>query len=96
MIPTRPSISTISRWCSTGVRGLKLESIRIGGKRRTTKQAVERLLIACAERDFAGMDGDISRLREYVKQLDGAHDATGDGCRHGGSLELPALGGSQH
>src|SRR5690349_20971611 len=39
-IRTRPSISTISRWCSIGVRGLKLESITIGGARRTTKQAV--------------------------------------------------------
>jgi hypothetical protein len=57
MIATHPSASTISRWCSIGCRGIKLESILIGGRRKTSRPAIERFLVACRERDWAGMHG---------------------------------------
>ena len=69
MIPTHPSPSTISRWCSPGCRGVKLESTYIGGRRKTTRQAIDRFLTACGERNFAGMDGDIFLLRERVMDI---------------------------
>jgi hypothetical protein len=55
LIATRPSVSTISRWCSTGCHGIHLESTYIGARRKTTKQAIERFLTACRERGWAGM-----------------------------------------
>jgi hypothetical protein len=68
MIPTHPGISTISRWCR-GVRGNRLESILIGGRRKTSRQAVERFLVKCSERGFVGFGGDIDVLREHVDRI---------------------------
>lgn len=57
LIPTEPhpSASTISRWCSQGCRKTKLESFYIGGRRKTTRQAVGRFLAACRAQGWAGM-----------------------------------------
>jgi hypothetical protein len=57
LVPTRPSISTISRWCTTRARGVKLESTIVGGRRKTTREAVFCFLNACRERQFAGLAG---------------------------------------
>jgi hypothetical protein len=41
-LPGRPHISSIYRWASRGVRGAKLESVLVGGRRYTSVEAVER------------------------------------------------------
>ena len=66
LVPTRPpvSVSTISRWCTTGCRGIKLESVFVGGRRKTTRQALERFLMACRERGWAGMHGNTADALE--------------------------------
>ena len=43
-IPGRPALSTIWRWLQVGVRGRKLESGMIGGRRWTSRQAIQRFL----------------------------------------------------
>lgn len=35
-------ISTLYRWINTGVRGVRLESVVLGGGRYTSREAVER------------------------------------------------------
>ena len=35
-------LRTLWRWCAKGLRGLRLESVFIGGARHTTKEAIER------------------------------------------------------
>lgn len=45
-VPTRPYPSTGWKWVSTGVRGVKLEVVKIGGKTCTSREAVERFLSA--------------------------------------------------
>lgn len=45
----RPDPATLHRWCRDGVRGadgsrVRLESVRVGGKRMTTSIAVERFI----------------------------------------------------
>ena len=42
--PKRPSTSSLWRWSTRGVRGVRLESFCIGGKRYTTEKAVGRFL----------------------------------------------------
>ncbi len=43
--PSRPpSVATLWRWLSRGVRGAKLESVLIGGIRYTSHEAVTRFL----------------------------------------------------
>lgn len=43
-IPTRPALSTTWRYVLKGVRGRKLESGMIGGRRYTTRQAIARFV----------------------------------------------------
>ncbi|TWU08386.1 DUF1580 domain-containing protein [Stieleria varia] len=46
MIPgRRPHVSTIWRWHRNGVRGVRLEAVRVGRSVITSKQAVTRFLI---------------------------------------------------
>ena len=40
----RPNISTIWRWITVGTRGVKLESVLIGGQRYTTDAAIQRFI----------------------------------------------------
>ncbi len=43
-IPGRPALSTTWRWILKGIRGRRLESGMIGGRRFTTKEAIARFL----------------------------------------------------
>jgi hypothetical protein len=45
-IPGRPNTSTVWRWQQRGVRGIKLESVLVGGKRMTSREAVDRFIAA--------------------------------------------------
>ncbi len=45
-IPTRPHIATCWRWIQRGVRGVKLETVLIGGKRFTSVEAITRFIEA--------------------------------------------------
>lgn len=40
--PGRPHIATVWRWINRGVRGVKLETVMIGGRRFTSREALER------------------------------------------------------
>ncbi len=43
-IPGRPHIATIWRWIAKGVRGIKLEVVRVGGRTMVTPEAIETFL----------------------------------------------------
>lgn len=45
-VPGGPSASTIWRWHLRGIRGHRLEATLIGGRRYTSRQAIERFLRA--------------------------------------------------
>lgn len=53
-IPGRPHIATVHRWRLSGARGVKLDSILVGGKRFTSIEAIERFI----ERTTAAADGE--------------------------------------
>src|SRR5436309_595292 len=42
LVPGHPHVSTLWRWVNRGIRGRKLETICVGGVRRTSKQALVR------------------------------------------------------
>jgi len=70
VLPSRPSINTIYRWFWKGVRGIKLESIRVGGRIFTTKEACERFIHASSKRPtekerFAERDA-IHQAQQYL------------------------------
>lgn len=43
-LPRRPSISTLHRWRLRGVRGVLLETVLVGGRRCTSREALSRFI----------------------------------------------------
>jgi hypothetical protein len=35
LLPTRPHVSTLWRWCRRGVKGVRLQTVIVGGRRYT-------------------------------------------------------------
>ncbi len=46
MVPTRPCFATVWRWSQRGVKGIKLETYKIGSRVVTSEQALHRFLEA--------------------------------------------------
>ena len=46
LIPGRPGRATVWRWVLTGVRGQRLETLLVGGRRYTSREAIERFIAA--------------------------------------------------
>ncbi|MBI3461447.1 MAG: DUF1580 domain-containing protein [Planctomycetes bacterium] len=65
-LPGRPDISTLWRWRQRGVRGVKLETLVVGGRRYTTVEALERFVAAttAAAGDKSTAASALSRQRE--------------------------------
>lgn len=53
LIPGRPNASTVWRWHRRGVRGIRLETCVVGGRRFTSRAAIQRFV----ERVTAAADG---------------------------------------
>jgi Protein of unknown function (DUF1580) len=45
-IPSKPHISTVVRWTRQGVKGVRLETVVIGGRRFTSLEAIQRFIQA--------------------------------------------------
>jgi hypothetical protein len=45
-LPSNPHPSTVHRWRLRGIAGVKLETLKIGGRRFTSKEAIERFINA--------------------------------------------------
>ncbi len=43
-LPGRPHVSTLHRWTTKGVRGVKLETTRVGSRVFVTQEAIQRFL----------------------------------------------------
>lgn len=48
-LESRPSTATVWRWALRGVKGVKLESIVIGGRRYTSTAAIDRFITRLSE-----------------------------------------------
>jgi Protein of unknown function (DUF1580) len=70
LLPGRPSLNALWRWRTHGVRGVKLETILVGGKRYTSREALQRFI----ERTTAAADGKVlpSRTTRQRKREDNA------------------------
>ena len=65
----RPNISTIWRWITTGTRGVKLESVLIGGQRYTTDEAIQRFIKSLNSEQAVITDDAASRTDALRAQL---------------------------
>ena len=46
LLPGRPNVATLWRWRTSGCRGIKLETVLIGGKRMVSREALQRFVEA--------------------------------------------------
>lgn len=70
------SVSTVWRWTVRGIRGHRLESFSLGGRRFTTRAAFTRFLIATNRGRIES--GETSRQRERrIEQAEGRADELG-------------------
>src|SRR5688572_26005346 len=51
IIPGRPHLSQVYRWAMRGLRGVKLEWVRCGGRRYTSHEALARFYAALTHAD---------------------------------------------
>lgn len=83
-LPGQPHISSLHRWRSHGVRGVKLETVLIGGRRFTSVEALERF----AARTTAAAEGQplpIRSSKERERAIQRAEKGLG--------ITPPAVGG---
>lgn len=50
-IPGTPSLNSIFRWASKGARGRVLESVLVGGRRFTSREAIRRFIAPSPSRN---------------------------------------------
>lgn len=50
-LPGQPHLVTLHRWATRGIKGVKLGTIRVGGRRLTTKEDIDLFLSRLNETD---------------------------------------------
>jgi len=58
-LPGRPHVSTLWRWTNHGVRGIRLQTVLVGGKRYTSRESLQ----AFVEQTTAAADGGTRPVR---------------------------------
>src|SRR3954466_8086388 len=61
-LPNKPNLTTLSRWRTRGCRGVRLETLLLGGRRVTSSQALERFFTAVT----AAADGKANAIEPQV------------------------------
>lgn len=63
-LPGRPSLSTLWRWHARGIRGVKLETVVIGGIRYVSREALQRFADRLTEQSDDSVPVRTARQRE--------------------------------
>jgi hypothetical protein len=64
----KPSLSAISRWAINGLRGVRLESLKIGGQRVTSKEAINRFFAALSQNEHRPIPAHVTAASERVER----------------------------
>jgi hypothetical protein len=76
-IPGKPHVSTLIRWAMRGVRGIRLETVIVGGRRFTSVQAIERFLARLNEPHAVQPPALSTRKHRRLSQIDEQLDREG-------------------
>jgi hypothetical protein len=68
ILPNRPHSSTLWRWHKIGVRGERLETCMCGGKRYTSKEALQRFVDRITEAHDRGGAAPTKPIHETMRQ----------------------------
>ena len=71
----RPHTSTIWRWCRKGVRGVRLEHVRLGHRICTSREALNRFANALARADAASNGSSTTESPTFPKSAPERHRA---------------------
>jgi len=69
-MPTRPAVRTVWRWMQEGCWGTKLESVLIGGRRLTSREAIRRFITATSESIEAKKPEMSARRRQAIERAE--------------------------
>lgn len=69
--------STVHRWIKRGVRGIQLETIRIGGRRYTSVEAIHRFIEATSKHDQVRVAEANQQTSNNVRRRQRAADQAG-------------------
>ena len=76
--PTHPSVQTQWRWALKGLRGIRLETAKIGGRRYTTFEAIDRFAARLTEpRPGDGPKASKRRQQEVTQAVEEAEAVFG-------------------
>jgi hypothetical protein len=73
----KPHVSTLYRWASTGVRGVVLETLQVGGTRCTSAEALQRFFEALSIRASPQANVGTQNLTCRVRSVTERHRAAG-------------------
>src|SRR5687767_7252563 len=80
LLPGRPHISTLHRWRTRGVRGIKLRTVLIGGHRHVSIAELHRFIEATTSSDVHRQDNFVpAEQRPEVLEADAILDREGVG-----------------
>jgi hypothetical protein len=65
----RVAFTTLLRWTQRGIRGVKLESLRVGGTLCTSKEALQRFFAALSEQPQQATPSRQKRVDKAVAEL---------------------------
>jgi hypothetical protein len=70
-VPGRPHVSTLWRWINRGIRGIRLETVMVGGRRFTSREALDRFF-ASITAATAGEPLPVRTTRQRTRDIDQA------------------------
>ncbi len=77
-LPGRPHVSTLHRWRLSGVRGVKLRTCLVGGRRFTTRDWLAEFIDATSQAGGGGLSPQTTRKRQAaVKRAEAELDKAG-------------------
>ena len=76
--PTHPSVPTVWRWALKGLQGVRLESLKIGGRRFTSLEAIDRFAARLTEpRPVEELGASKRRQQEMIQSAERAEAVFG-------------------
>jgi hypothetical protein len=76
-VPGRPHISTMIRWALRGVKGTRLETVMVGGRRFTSIEAIQRFLTRLNEPGALAAQSPSEKRKLAIAQTDAMLDVEG-------------------
>ena len=77
VVPSRPHVATLYRWWRRGVRGIKLETVVIGGRRYTSLEALQRFADRLSEATPTAPGNIVRQPRARIDHIDHLLDEAG-------------------